>query len=197
MLEIHRRGTETERERERDREIDRESELVLTVAILSRAARSINIPRLHHLYRSTWTGSSKRFSFVCSFAEKKSFRRDYATDTWDGLRVERAAGRREKGDDGEIGFALQSRRSVTMGHSNERKYASAYSLWIIQLHDYPRPPSIGARCAPGGSLNSMSRRFSRRNEISPVVTRFRSVSRSFRDKARWTMGIWKYDLAKE
>lgn len=141
MMEIHRRG----KWRKRDREIDRESELVLTVAILSRAARSINIPRLHCLYRSTWTGSSKRFSFVCSFAEKKSFRRDYATDTWNGLRVERAAGRREKGD-GEIGFALQSRRSVTMGHSNERKYASAYSLWIIQLHDYPRPPSIGVRC---------------------------------------------------
>lgn len=60
----------------RSGEKDRESESALTVALIrSRAARSINIPQLHRLYRS----HSKRFSFVR--AEKKSFRRDYATDT--------------------------------------------------------------------------------------------------------------------
>ena len=85
------------------------------------------------------------------------------------------------------------------GTRRERKCASAYSLWIIQLYNYPRLFSRSRSDALGGSLNSMFHRFSRRNEIPPppVVTWFYSVMRPFCDKTRWTMGIWKYDLAKE
>lgn len=60
------------------------------------------------------------------------------------------------------------------------------------------------RDAPGGSLNSMSRRFSRRNEISPVVTRFRSVpfcGRSAIKRAgQWVFGnmiLRKNNLTRE
>lgn len=148
---------------------ERESDLVFTSAILSRTARSINIPRLHRLFRSTRAGSSKRFPFVRSLAEKKSFRRDYATDTQAGLEEERVAGRWERGDYGEIGFALQSRWSVTMGHSAS---ASTRALIRYELSNYMIIRGLRSRRdAPGGSLNSISRRFSRRNEFSPLSWR--------------------------
>lgn len=146
--------------------------------------------------------ASRGVSFVLlSYKRKKNFRSVYARDTRRDSRWERwekggeTRARKWEGDDdeGEIGFALQSRWSVTM-----RRFVSASTQALIRSMNYPitllseTVLDRDARCEiyiTGGSLNLISRQFSRE-------TKFLSLRSRSAIKCAGILRIWKYDLIK-
>lgn len=118
--------------------------------------------------------------------EKKSFRGDYAgrhTQVGLGVRAdcatvgEESAHAGEKGEerhDEEIGFALQRRSSVTMGHSVGASTLLFAMNYPITLLSEGRAFDRGGCDAPGDSFHFEISLIFTRNEIFSFLTRFYS-----------------------